>query len=122
MMAGKNGRKVWKIINETLARNKIEGKVGQSFLDEEENIEKCAKAFNDCLVYIGERIVSEIQESDENIDYFPTRTEFHRFTFREVQEEDVIRTISDLEGNSGPGWDGIRIDTFKLAKTIFASL
>lgn len=60
-MAGKNDSKVWKIINETLARNKIEGKVGQIFLDEEENTEKCAKAFNDCLVSIEERIASQIQ-------------------------------------------------------------
>lgn len=45
-MAGKNNRKVCKIINETLARNKIEGKVGQIFLDEE-NTEKLTKAFND---------------------------------------------------------------------------
>lgn len=40
--------------------------------------------------------------SDGNVDNFPFRTALHRFTFREVQEEEVTSTISYLSGGSGP--------------------
>lgn len=60
--------------------------------------------------------------SDGNVDYFPFRTALHRFTFRDVQEEEVISTISYLSGGSGPRWDDIRVETFKLIKSIFANL
>lgn len=54
--------------------------------------------------------------SDGNVDYFPFRTALHRFTFWDVQEEEVISTISYLSGGSGPWWDNIRVETFKLIK------
>lgn len=60
--------------------------------------------------------------SDGNVDYFPFRTTLHRFTFWDVQEEEVISTISYLSGGSGPRWDDIRVEIFKLIKSIFANL
>lgn len=60
--------------------------------------------------------------SDGNVDYFPFRTALHRFRCRDVQEEEVISTISYLSGGSGPRWDDIRVETFKLIKSIFENL
>lgn len=54
--------------------------------------------------------------SDGNVDYFPFRTALQRFTFRDVQEEEVISTISYLSGGLGPRWDDIRVEYFKLIK------
>lgn len=57
-----------------------------------------------------------------HVDYFPTRIQPHRFIFREVQEVGVVSNTSDYRGSSGPGWEGIRVETIKLIKNYICKL
>jgi len=116
-----NMKKTWKIINETLGRDKKEQKLPTSIVYNNTTLSEpmyIASAFNDYFANIGTDLVSAINYNDNNDNYkqylkTPTNKSC---IFSAVTEDEVIKIIDKLENKSSSGYDSISNKIIKYCK------
>ena len=114
-------RSTWKTINEILTNNQTKNKFPTIFQDNGSTISKSdrvhiANTFNVFFTNIGEKIANGIDYvGNKDYNYYLNKEIHSSFTFVNIDEAAVKKTINNLQAKSSSGCDGI---SSKLLKVI----
>lgn len=113
-----NKKKLWYTLNEITNRKKEPLKIHNIehdgiTINALTDADKIADIFNSYFVGVGEGVANTIVCSSERDDLIVKQVSCQLVRFKKVTEDQVIKYINSLRGGSGPGADGITVETLK---------
>ena len=119
---GNDIRSAWKTINESLTKNQTKNKFPTIFQDNGSTISDrvhIANAFNVFLTNIGEKIANGIDYvGNRDYNYYLDKDIHSSFTFVNIDEAVVKKTINNLQAKSSSGCDGISSKLLKVIEPV----
>ena len=112
----------WRIINDTLSKNKLSSEMPSTFFHngkELTNPTEIANAFNTHFVNMGKILASEIVNNiQDNADYTQCLSipSVETCKFKCATQEDIMRAIDNLDNKNSSGHDGISNKILKYIK------
>ena len=109
-------KKTWSLINTIIKKKKAKNDVPKVFYDEHKtynSFSEIAAGFNDFFVNVGPRLASSIPDSNKLFDNFLGDPHNVDFSFRNITEDVVYKTLSNLKSKNSIGKDKISMSLLK---------
>ena len=116
-----NMQKCWRLIKRALNKNKVTGKISDTFsVDGRPTNDKTiiANRFNNFFVNIGKSLAQNIPKTRDDITHFMKAPCPDSVFIREATENEVISIVNNLK-NASPGWDEINGTIIKCSVSTF---
>ncbi len=109
-------KKTWSLINTVIKKQRAKNDVPKVFHDEHRtynSFSEIAQGFNDFFINVGPRLASSIPDSINSFESYLGDPHNIDFSFRNITEDIVYKTLSNLKSKSSVGKDKISMSLLK---------